>query len=401
MRWFCIAAALLFANSAFCQEVIDVRKSGAEKIAIDTGGLKAGGGQADVFRKVLLADLQRSGWFVLMQGKGSLKLEGLCQESAGRVSASLAVNSVGTGRAVMKESYAEASADVRRMAHKAADDIVWAVHRKKGIASTRIAMIGNRGGKKDIFICDSDGANLRQLTQDGAIVMSPNWAPDAQALTYTSYADRNRPYAYLHNLASKSRRAFSAFPGMNSGARIAPDGSRAAIILAKDGTVDLYTMDLSGGGLRRQTASKASEASPAWMLDGSGIVFVSDRTGTPQLYLKQTDGKEQRLTFVGRENVAPDCGPDGMLAWCSRRSGRYEIVVMKMGSGQKNERSIRSDGYDYEDPSWAPDGRHIVCTRTGGYRSEVVILDTMEPPDAPFRLTSVAGEWYSPAWSPK
>lgn len=53
---------------------------------------------------------------------------------------------------------------------------------------------------------------------------------------------------------------------------------------------------------------------------------------------------------------------------------------------------------DYEDPSWAPDGRHIVCTRTVHYRSELYLLDTLG--DAPLRLATSQGDLHSPAWSP-
>ena len=59
---------------------------------------------------------------------------------------------------------------------------------------------------------------------------------------------------------------------------------------------------------------------------------------------------------------------------------------------------LKTDGADYEDPSWAPDGRHIACTRTLNYQSKVYLLDTMG--DSPVALTDYSGDWYSPSWSP-
>ena len=56
-----------------------------------------------------------------------------------------------------------------------------------------------------------------------------------------------------------------------------------------------------------------------------------------------------------------------------------------------------ADGADYEDPSWAPDGRHVVCTRTSGYHRSLVVLDSLGDP--PRELFRVAGEWYLPSWS--
>ena len=56
-----------------------------------------------------------------------------------------------------------------------------------------------------------------------------------------------------------------------------------------------------------------------------------------------------------------------------------------------------ADGADYEDPSWAPDGRHVVCTRTAGWRRSLVVLDTEGDPAR--KLFDVPGDWYLPSWS--
>ena len=52
-----------------------------------------------------------------------------------------------------------------------------------------------------------------------------------------------------------------------------------------------------------------------------------------------------------------------------------------------------------DDPAWAPDSRHIVCSRTVSYRSGVYILDTLG--GSPVRLVTLEGDWHSPSWSPR
>jgi len=47
----------------------------------------------------------------------------------------------------------------------------------------------------------------------------------------------------------------------------------------------------------------------------------------------------------------------------------------------------------YEHPSWAADGRHVVCSNGGA----LYILDTLGDPAV--RLLNVAGNWMSPDWS--
>ncbi|MBE9505742.1 MAG: PD40 domain-containing protein, partial [Chloroflexi bacterium] len=52
---------------------------------------------------------------------------------------------------------------------------------------------------------------------------------------------------------------------------------------------------------------------------------------------------------------------------------------------------------DKEDPSWAPDGRHLVYSMKSGDKSNLYMLDIYEL--EPLRLTSGGGDYLSPAWS--
>ena len=52
---------------------------------------------------------------------------------------------------------------------------------------------------------------------------------------------------------------------------------------------------------------------------------------------------------------------------------------------------------DWEAPSWAPDGRHIVCTRATGGQREIVVIDSWLKT---FRPVSNKGKYSLPAWQP-
>ena len=58
-------------------------------------------------------------------------------------------------------------------------------------------------------------------------------------------------------------------------------------------------------------------------------------------------------------------------------------------------RVLPLDGADYEDPSWTPDGRHVVVSRSVNYRSTIYLLDTQEARSIP--LLKGSGDWFSPA----
>lgn len=390
---------LFVGGIAMAQSDIMIVKEGAKKISLDLSGIKVPVGSVGaMFRQTLENDLKRSGWFdIAPAGRAAIVVRGLFSQSGSLASCSCEVINTASGQVFFRRAFKGNSKNIRRLAHSVADAVVLAVKKVPGIASTRIAMVGAHGARKDIYLCDSDGHNMTKVTSQGAICISPNWWPDAKSIAYTSF-HKGFPDLYRLDFMNNKRSKLSSFSGINTGACISPDGRRMALVLSKDGNPDLYVMDLHSKRLVRLTRTPhAAEASPSWSPDGSKIVYVSDSSGSPQLYIvSNRGGRAKRISFRGRENVSPDWGKDG-IAYSSRRSGRYQICVYDPADGQSIQ--LTKEYIDHESPSWAPDGRHIVYVRTVNYNADLYILDTMG--DSPIRLTNMSGDWYAPAWSKK
>jgi TolB protein len=299
---------------------------------------------------------------------------------------------------LFSKSYRGKQDEVRALAHRAADEIVEALTGRPGIASSRIVMVGTQSGSKELYYCDADGHNLVQWTRDKSVSVAPKWGPEGRKVVYTSYL-RRFPDVFSIDLSSGKREQIAGYGGLNTGADISPDGRDVVLILSKDGNPELYVKNLKSGRLTRLTKTPhAVEASPSWSPDGEQIVYVSDQSGRPQLYmLSRKGGRPVRLTTRGLENVSPDWGSSGLIVFSSRVGGRYQVCTVDPRTREVTQ--ITEGRADFEDPSWAPDGRHIAATRTENYRSEVYILDTMGDP--PIALTRYKGDWYSPAWSPR
>lgn len=395
----CIVTFMIMAQQIGRAQVTVIGR-GDQKTSIDLSALTtAASADARLFRKTLEADLKRSGWFTIVgQGRGALKLVGSCEAKGPQLHVKCHLFATANQHDYIRKIYKLDASKARRLAHVIADEIVYAVTGKKGIAATRIVMVGRRSKNKELYYCDADGGGLVRLTQDRAMCVSPRWGPEGQKIVYTS--DRKGfPDIYLIDLARGKRDRVAHYSGLNMGGALSPDGNDLALILSKDGNPELYIKALGSGRLTRVTKTRrAAESSPSWSPDGRRIVYVSDRSGTPQLYMvSRSGGAPRRLTSRGAENVAPDWGPGGMLAFACRTGGKYHICIMNPDTMERKQ--ITSDWADYEDPSWAPDGRHIVCSRTENYNSAIYILDIMG--GRPIRLHAHKGDWYSPSWSPK
>lgn len=386
-----------------CSGQVRVTKGLSEVSFLDLSGFKSGTDNASAgFRHTLESDLTRSGWFNLSgTGRAEFAVTGDVESDGTRIIVRCETYNAMTRERCFSKTYRAEEQGARALAHRVADDLIFAMTGQPGMAAAKIVLVGNRTGKKELYACDADGAGLRQLTRDNSISLAPRWSPDGRQVVYISYYRTQFPDIFLVTLANGERRCLADFPGLNSSAAFAPNGNEVALILSKDGSPDLFIMNINGDRLTRLTYTKrAAEASPSWSPDGKQIVFVSDSSGTPQLYIIGREGGEpRRIAVGGAQNVDPDWGSNGYIVYSSLMGGQFQLYVFNPATGEA--RPISRAGASYEDPSWAPDGRHIFCVRRQNYNSRIFIVDTLSPSCINLLQESVKGDWFSPDCSGK
>ena len=223
-----------------------------------------------------------------------------------------------------------------------------------------ISFNSNRTGQTDIYIIDTNGKNLRNLTNHPAEDAGATWAPDGRSFAFGS----NR-----------------------------------------DGNYEIYIKKFDEAQVRRLTNHPEddfdpvwSTSSPAWSPDGNWIAFAAERTGGYHIYKIDINGKNlQRLTNQGRYNLDPAWSPDGQ----SIAFGSIVFGTDVMDADGKHPRSVRLlvDGvvYSYFQPAWSPDGKQIACVVSDD-GNDIYITDT-DGRNA--RRISPLGIWSgNPAWSP-
>jgi len=390
---FAAGGSFLDAQAQYARQppVISIVKKGAEKDTVTLANLKATGPNGQLFIRTLARDLELSGWFKVA-ASGAVRVNGTVSDAGTGIQSGCRVD--WPGKAFSWNKVSMGPTEVRRQAHQLADEMVRLIAGETGIAQSRIVFVNRRGrNNADLYVCDADGQGVMQITHDNVAAVGPRWAPNGRDVYYTSFL-KGYPAIYRMVASGGERKALASFKGLNTGAAISPDGSRAAIILSYQGNPELYVISLFGGQLTRLTQTPhGAEASPCWSPDGRSIVYVSDIAKAPQLYIVDVASRQsRRLTYKGAENVNPDWHKKGRIVYATKRGGGYQIATIdpRVGDGSCE---IVSPAGDYEHPSWAPDGRHVVC---GGH-SSLYILDTLGDPAV--RLINIAGNWMSPDWS--
>ena len=299
-------------------------------------------------------------------------------------------------RHIVGKQYEGPLPTLRSAIHRMADEIVLQLTGEKGVHNTRIAYTVAQGSGKEIFIADFDGANVKQITKNQSINLSPAWSPDGKKIAFTCYLRRN-PDLYLTDVDGKNVERFSSYPGLNVSPSWSPDGNKIALMMGMQGKSDIYLIDTNGKNPTRLTKSHGNEASPTWSPDGEQIAFVSDRAGSPQIYIMARDGsKVRRVTFEGSYNTNPSWSPKGdRIAFCGRTEGRFQIFTI--GTDGSGLRRMTSGSGNNESPSWSPDGRYIAFSSTRTGASKIFIMNANGFNQR--ALTSSKGGESSPAWS--
>jgi dipeptidyl aminopeptidase/acylaminoacyl peptidase len=183
----------------------------------------------------------------------------------------------------------------------------------------KLAFVSTRTGSPEIWVADSDGQRLQQMTSfGGPEVTQPAWSPDGRYLL----------------------------------SACAPEGGR-----------NLFLIDVETSSMRWLTFGGKEETEPQWSHDGQWITFASSRSGQQELWrMPASGGTPKRLTQSGaavhRES------PDGRWMYYVRHEkaglwrmpwggGKEELVLGRVSSELYRAWAVGRRGvyYTYKDPA--------------------------------------------------
>lgn len=267
--------------------------------------------------------------------------------------------------------------NLRNALLRAADVAVTKTSGMRGYFAGKLAFVGERSGRTEIYTSDLFFGELFKWTADGKQVMGPRWAPDGQRIAFTSYRT-SFPDIYVLELGSRRISLLASFKGTNSGARFSPDGTRAVMVLSGEGNPEVYIGNTQGRQLRRLTTNQSVEVSPAFSPDGNRVLFVSDAAGGPQLYtVPATGGAMTRLaTNISKYCAEPDwsAAEPNKIVFTAGVGRGYQTAVFDLAA--KTSKIVSKAPTDSIEPVWLADGRHIICTFRAANTRSLYILDT-------------------------
>jgi Tol biopolymer transport system component len=210
-----------------------------------------------------------------------------------------------------------------------------------------IVFVGLHGGRSDLFRCRADGSEFTQLTDDRLMNFSPRYSPDGRSIVFVT---DEGPQTDFQNLIFEEPR--------------------------------LAILDLESGATRVLPGMQGTNTAPYFFPDGRHLLYVSDRTGISNLYIRdlETD-RDAQITdlLAGVSGIIP-LSPAVSLS----RDGR-RLVFSAFSAGSWDLFAIK-DPLNLAKFDLLASGEDVAETVAGGERPDV------PPAAAGVSSDSLAGE---------
>ncbi|WP_299112644.1 amidohydrolase family protein [uncultured Winogradskyella sp.] len=145
---------------------------------------------------------------------------------------------------------------------------------------------------------------------------------------------------------------------------VSPDGK--TIIFDMMG--DLYTIPISGGNATRLTEGMPYDVHPRYSPDGKSILFISDKSGSDNLWTMDLVTKEQKQLTKDKDkyHVSADWSPDGDYIVGTRGRRNIKPFIVHKDGGSGSNLLSKQKASKYIDPAFSADGRYIYFSARRG-----------------------------------
>jgi len=230
----------------------------------------------------------------------------------------------------------------------------------------------------DIYLTSINGGEVKRLTMDSRPVGRIAWTADSRDIVYDSGRIGNRTLWRIPASGGEPKAILSSGADYGSPA-ISRQGSRLAFVESNiDSNIGRLEMPSTTKGVRQvkvswETMSKfivsqREDDNPQYSPDGSKIAFVSNRSGSVEIWVCGSEGGVPlQITHAGGATAgSPRWSPDSRSLAYDSHPGRYEDVFVISADGGVPRRLTTDTSNDIL-PNWSGDGAWIYfCSdRTG------------------------------------
>jgi Tol biopolymer transport system component len=244
------------------------------------------------------------------------------------------------------------------------------------ILATLEELVGDEGGNVFWMVPFPDGKPRRipgglpsNIRESGL-----SWMPDNRHVVFAAEIGEGNG-SHLHSLDTQTGKVqpLTASTGEEQDPSVSPDGRRIAFASGSQDW-DLVEARLDRPETSVLLATSRREYSPAWAPSGRQYAYVSDASGTPEIWLRSVTEGWTRPVVTGHvegylTRSLPKFSPDGQRLAYTRMASKHMVWISNLAWG--GEVPLERETTDQHGCAWSPDGQWIAYTRFLGGQWEV------------------------------
>jgi Tol biopolymer transport system component len=268
-----------------------------------------------------------------------------------------------------------------------------------------LAFTSDHDGTPALFTLDADTSATTSLnTRSGIAELQPAWSPEGDRIVFVRRSGPNRRTdLFVMTAAGRARTRLTSNALPERDPSWSPGGTMLVYAARTSATGDFHVFLAKADGSAREQLTRRDGRAPVFSPDGSKIAFVSDRDGGfPELYVMNANGRnERRLTNNGLIDGNPSWSPDGTHLVFERccPTGTSDILTIDIATRGETDLTPSGGSQDF-DPTWSPDGTRIAYVSFGTVERNIDVWVMNADGTSRTRLTDAAGPDLSPDWQP-
>lgn len=261
------------------------------------------------------------------------------------------------------------------------------------------------GGIPQIFLINTDGTNLAQVTAQVDGACQPTWAPDGKRFAFISPCakvtdDYRGSSIFIMNVDGSGLQPISTTPDGDYDPAWSPDGTKLAFTSLRDGRPHVYVYDFSSGTSTLLSPESAYDSNPAWSPDNLSIVFEGKRSGLSRIWAINVDGKKERP--ISREEFGqtyiPAWSPDGEVILYIMGTNPPKLYGQRYTDNTRNF-EVGTNEFPIYRVNYSPDGMYLVIEGMQDGTDRDIFLMTRNGTNL-FRLTNDPADDFGAVWRP-
>ncbi len=219
--------------------------------------------------------------------------------------------------------------------------------------SRRLAYVSFEGNRSSVFIQTLRTGNRIRVSSRPGINGAPAFSPDGRQLVLTLGGVDGNLDIHVLDINSRQTRRITTHRAIDTEGSWSPDGRYIYFTSDRSGGPQIYRVAANGGTPERITFEGSYNARPRMAPDGSRLAMVHLDRGNYRIAVMDMERRDLLVLSAGRQDESPSFAPNSDTLIYATRQNRDGVLESVTADGLIRQRLASGEG-DVREPVWSP-----------------------------------------------